>query len=600
MYSDTQQTFRPLSGKAAPIFLCVFIGVLIALLPHLGTYYKHGTWVYLGNTDEGAYLNHARLPYFEAGLKFRSPQTLPSENVPNLYSWVQFVPLSKIARFLNIPILFLTFFWRVIGAILLSLSLYLVFRGIFDGCTRPILYTVFCTCICLADGGFIEGRSLVRNLTFVSHLFHGTTPVGMPHELSQYRVVTPLLNLPVLLFLASILITTKITELARSIKGAIALGLCICLYFYVWTAAVLGLCLIAIASLAIASPYCTKKKSHTMGIAPFSSIALILVFGLLLGAYQIYGNFQISSNPSFKPILDRLCLGRPLLPHDPYRTTYLINYWVFLKLAVGAVGIFTFGFYRLIPIWCFCLAGYLLRNSAVVTLLEFENEHWIFVQNPMGQVLLLGTIVLYLDHKFPTQKAWRIVGAAWTALLLILAIIWRPYEATHASGALQMSKWLSELIPMKNSLENLHRDCSLAGPEISMVAILLSPVAPLHISRTPFSELISDDEVHNRYTLNGWLSQFGLHEFLAQTEMTFERHPGLTTRPEWQYDAIQKIREEKFKKIALDNGSSFMKRYGVCYLLLPQNVTPTRGGSWQQIAQSSNWALWNLIDPFKK
>src|SRR5438067_7965513 len=180
--------------------IAVAVGLLLALAPHLTMLACHGTVEFLADGDDELYLAVAKPAYYgENGL--RDPYALPSERVPCLYAWMQFVPTAKLTVWLGLPLVANSILWRVLGGSLLGLALYVVFRQLFRDTSRPVTYALACGLICLADAGFVEGRSLVASAWLLQGYW---TPVAQSQLLPQYRVVTPLTNLPFLLLLFAV------------------------------------------------------------------------------------------------------------------------------------------------------------------------------------------------------------------------------------------------------------------------------------------------------------------------------------------------------------------------------------------------------------
>jgi hypothetical protein len=577
--------------------LTVSVAVLLAIAPHLATFAAYGTPEFLADADDIAYLAVARAPYYGENA-LRDPFSGQWEHVPSLYSWAQFVPLAKLARALDVPLILNGLLWRIIGGALFGGALFLLFRRMFAETKHPTKLALGASLICLADAGFIQGRSFVETTTLLKHLWHATTPFQKPDALAQYRVVTPLLNLPFLLLLVAALLPTTPRTIANALLGVAALGLCVLTYFYLWTAAVVGLSLY-FGWLLIEAYFNSPRRAENLRRVRF--VAIVLIGGMMLGGGQIIANAHTFADPSYKPILERLSKGFPLAPNDPVRRMYIVNVWLWAKLALGLIAILGWRMRGLRLLWCLTLAGYALANSALVTGLEFENFHWSIVHASMGEIMLLGIGGQLLDRCSCTdarrQKLLRLAMAMAMALVVI-AFVWRPYEALRAPDSAKNSQVLRELKPLRQTLAALNPNCSLAGaPHAVNVALLYTQSAQLF--QEPYTahlSFIPDREVHERHALNGWLEGFDAQTY-ATTTTTQRFSGGLFTRPEWEADAVKKNRLGIFNELENPHGAdALIERFRPCYLLLPADAPPPmRGGAWRLIGHSATWNLWERI-----
>jgi hypothetical protein len=325
------------------------------------------------------------------------------------------------------------------------------------------------------------------------------------------------------------------------------------------------------------------------------SAAFVLAGGLLIGLPQLYTNWRTFADPQSKPILERIGRPRTLSADDPARSHYVRNLWVWGKLALGAAGIALLRIRGLGLLWCTTLAGYALQNSAIVTGMEFENFHWSYVHAAMGEILTLGTVACVLDRwrgARPTglSAAW-LLPAAW----VVLALVWRGYEALHAPNAVQNSRWLAEVRPLRSALAALEPDHALAGPEAANVALLFTRCAQLYQFPYTWNSFIPDEAVHQRHALNGWLQGLD-RETYAATAAADRVDYGKQSA--WRPQAVQQARVALFDQLLRHPDPELVERYRADYLLLPAAApTPERAGPWTLIQQSSHWNLWCRLPP---
>ena len=586
---ETAAVGRARSDVAAAL-LCALVGLILAVAPHLAMFARFGTFEFLGDGDDVYYLALARAPY-DGEASLRDPLSGSWENRPTLYAWLQFAPLALLARSIGLSFPLVPLVWRAVGGPLLGLSLYLLFRRILAGTNHPIRWSLGCALTCLADAGFCGGQSVFGSLTLLNQLAQGTTPLPKPDALGQYRVVTPLLNIQALLVLAAVIappLSGRRSGLAL-IVGTLALAACVHLYFFFWTAAVvgLGLWLIPLA-------FWAWKRKCRPARRELGFVVLIMVGGLAIGSPQVLSNSRTFADPALKPILRRMSRGLALAPGDPARSRYLNNSWVLAKLAIGAGAIFYLGSQgrRLTPIWTFTAAGYLLANSAMATGLEFENGHWSYVHAAFGEVLILSVLALLLDRRDWGRGSLLAIEAAPLGLVF-LALIWRPYEALRAPESITLNATLRVLQPLRSTLASLGPGDILAGPRETNIAMILSHAGQLYqFDQTMVSSLIPDEQLHERNALNAWLRGLSLEEYLL--EISNAPLPALSsTDPAWRVDALAATRSAIFLGLERGRSTELLNRYRPNTLLRASLLgPPPRGGMWWSAAASHEWTLW--------
>jgi hypothetical protein len=570
--------------------LCAALGLFLAIEPHLAMLWRHGTPVYVADHDEMLYLGIARSAYFgEPGL--RDPYLEPSRRVPSLYAWLQFAPLAVVARDLGLPFLSLGLLWRVVGGTALGASLYALLRRVMAPTSRPTAWALGCTLICLADAGLLDGRTFLSDLFLAKHMLAGTTPLSKPDAMPQYRVVTPLLNLPAFLLLLAVVAVPNRRRALGIVAGSILLALCVYLYFFFWTAAVVGLGLFAAVNLVLARFGSAEARPdrRQAGLAA----ALVVVGGLVLGAPNIYRTAGAGSDPALKPILERIAKGYRLRPGSPLRTRYLHNSWALTKLAVGAAGLLVFRVRRTGLLWCTTFSGYALAGSALATGLEFENFHWVYVHATTGEILVLATLGQWLDRATGSRRRLLAALPLVPAGLLAIALAWRPYEALKAPEPVAAHEALHELGPLRPTLARLGPDCILAGPSPYVhVAQLLSRCSLLyHDLHLQVVSLIPDREIHERDALDAWLRGLDLpaYEKLSTLSRFGYVEPD---DPRWSLEAIRRERIALFRSL-LDGDLTLLHRYPPTHLLRPTaDGPPLRGGPWRRLDGDTRWTLW--------
>ncbi len=326
-----ERGIRPAARDILAALVCALVGLILAIEPHLTMLARHGTPAYFGDGDDVLYTTLARAPY-RAGWALQDPFCPAWEPQPTLYSWLQFVPLAKLTAGLGIDRLLMPLVWRALGGPMLGLAVYGLFRKLLATTRRPVFWALGCALICLADSGFAGGQTLFGAVGLIRAIGRGDTPMRVPNALGQFRVVTPLLNLPLLLGLATVLIPPVNARRGwrAALVGAVLFGLCVYLYFFFWTAAALTLGVAFLGWLVLGRHSEGARRERNL-------VGIVLVGGMVLGSPQILSNARTFSEPGSKPILQRMNRGRVLSSDDPARSRYLANYWVFAKLGLGAV-----------------------------------------------------------------------------------------------------------------------------------------------------------------------------------------------------------------------------------------------------------------------
>jgi hypothetical protein len=556
---------------------CMTLGLVLAIAPQLAKLATQGTLEYLPDGDDVLYLSISRIPHL-GEWSTRDPFSLAEAKVPTLYSWFQFVPLAKLARLLGMSPLETGFLWRALGGPLLGGSLYVLFRKLLAGTRRPTPWAVGCTLICLADVGFVSVPPFRDTFRLLWELVDRSQPVIGANRIGQYRVVTPLLNLPFLLLLIAVLLPGGKKDWRAWLVGSICLGLCFQLYFFFWTAALVGIG----GYLAVRGLRLLVTRAGLEEWADVRFGAVVLAGGMVLGAPQVYSNARTFADPAYRPTLDRMQRGRHLEPGDPQRTIYVKNKWPWLELTVGAAVIVGFGFWNVGLVWWMLLAGFLLNASAAVTGLEFENFHWLYVWAPAGEIMLLALACLLLDRLQPAR--WKVALWALPAVLVLIALVWKPYEALYQRHSVEYGQLLRDLKPLRPALAELSREETLAGPIQVNAALIMTPAGLLYqFDQTWMSSPIPTSEVNQRFALNAWLLGMDMPRFV---EAIKDREP------------VQKFRAgdewvKTFQSVLDGGAEDLLRRFRIGALLLPADAPePVRGGPWRLAARGENWTLW--------
>jgi hypothetical protein len=325
------------------------------------------------------------------------------------------------------------------------------------------------------------------------------------------------------------------------------------------------------------------RRERPEGLGEVKFVAAVLAGGIVLGAPQVYANARTFADPGYRPVLHRMNRGYHFPPDDPRRMQQLRNYWPVAESVVGGAAIVGLGLWGFGLPWCMLLAGYLLSNHAIVTGLEFENDHWSYVFSPFGEILMLCAAASVLDG-LTLRRKW--VLWAVPIVLVATALAWRPREALRYHQPLATNRFIREVEPLRGALEGLSPDESLAGPGEANTALLFTPAGQLYnYDHSTTSSPIPTAEVSRRFALNAWLLGMDMPRF---REAAAERPPATKQRQGLFEDWVQ-----AFQAVLDGEADELLRRFRVGALLLPADApAPERGGPWRLAAKSPRWTLW--------
>ncbi|CAN5229982.1 hypothetical protein BH11PLA2_BH11PLA2_21550 [soil metagenome] len=562
--------------------VCALAGLFIAVIPHIQGLILFGTADFLADGDDVLYLAISRAPYYGSATLVDPFEPLSTK--PTLYPWLSYVPGARIAAALDVPLLQLSFLWRIVGGLAMGGSLFVLFRTLFHALPQRRLLATAAALFVLADPGVI-GRPFIALGLMTQSLVQNNIAGLTQQQHGLYRVTTPLLVLPVLILLIAILI--RPLNLARTLLAAALLALLIYLYFFLWTAAVATLTAFAGCYFLLGLLRREERRGHWQQAM---WISLVVVIGVALGAPQILSNSQSFADPALKLALDRMSRGVFIPAGDPIRTMYLKNVWAWGALFAGTLGFALLKTRGVGLLWLLTLMGFALRNSALVTGLEFENYHWNYVHSPSAELLLVTMAILLLDRLRFWNHRRSVVLLVLSLAAVVLAITAHWQRCRSATEARFYRQTLSDLAELRPALNRLNEQSLLAGPKAANVALLFTRGGQLYqFDQTSHSSLTPDREVHERYVLNAWLSGR-----VTEPDEPKERFQvSLLKRPEWEWPAVDRQRQTIRDELQRDGGQALLQRYPVTHLLTAAgDPAPISGGPWTLVAQGQQWSLW--------
>lgn len=559
--------------------ICGIITAIIAIVPHFAMFASHGTLDYLASGDDVIYLAVTR-PAVYGEAKLRDPYAIQSQRVPTAFSWFQFFPWAWPFAQLGVPLLMLPLWWRLIGGVLCGFAVFWLAGSLTVGRRYSILVAMAVGLFLMNDRATVIGIPVIDSLRLLPKYWAGQTPMGFADGVGQYRVVSPLLNYPLLFVIVGILLRPE-RSWRRTVVAGVACGCLVLSYFFFWTGIVGALAIYGCIQLA--RHFARHADARREAIA----IGAVLILALVLGGGQVVNNSLTFADPAYREALDRTSLGYRMPAGDPVRSQYVRSLFALTTLLVSTVVLCWRYRPQLALAFSFTLSGYLLRNSAIVTGLEFENYHWSFIQN-FG--ISLTWIVLGLIW-LPNRR-WVSGLAIVGTLALVLGVgVWRYWECQVAPQTVAVNATLRELRQIESELQKLGPNTSLAGPIETNIAVLLNQAGQLYcVPHTAHRSLIPDAEVHLRHAGNAWLMGTSETDYFQslETHESFSMTP--SARAEWQPAFVQARRLEAFRQV--DANPALLEPFAVAGILCPVDGPKPRGGPWRVAGTTTHWILY--------
>ena len=573
----------------APALFCGLSGAMIAFVPHISARINHGSWEYYHDQDEILYRLIAK-PALAGSWRMTDVFVSADRQFPTTYSWMQFVPTSHLATRLGFDAINLGQFWRIFGGFGLGFSLYCVFRSFRLTSKSPALFAVLCALLALSDAGFVGGRIFYENIRMFVMMQSGVATKPEATAFLAYRVITPLWNLPVAILATSLLSPALFKKDWRfALPAVLMIGLTVSLYFFQWTALIVGAGPILLGFI-VWDTYQKNdlKKASIMAL-------LVLVMGFAAGLPQVISNASTFGEFSMKPILDRVGRGQRIPSGDPILTINLVNRWVWGKIVLAILLSCYWRNRGLVIFTSVGFAGYLLANSAILTGIEFENWHWLYVFNPYLAIVIISGLIGWLMEKNRAGMAMTIAGC-----FVMSSLYLRYNEADIAPEAIKVRSWFEGVRLLRNAILATNDDerVCLAGDPAGHILALSMPGGRLlfHMPHTAHTSLITLEEVHERYVLNEWLKGLTRHSLENRpASEVFKVQISAQTRPEWDREVTRKAQLEVFDRLESDEGEIMIKKYQPDWLVLKKmqpEYIPTRGGKWKKAAESETYCLW--------
>jgi glycosyltransferase involved in cell wall biosynthesis len=553
------------------VALCVLLGVTLSILPHLLWWPQLGAPIWIADNDDLLYLSYAAQAYDNHPARLTDP-ILPAGGRA-MYPWLQFVPGVLIARAFDLGPMTVSLIWRLWAGVSIALAWYLVIRHHVPGA----FWTAVVVAALLADCGLLTGHLLIRQwLVFcqVSSGHGAELLAGKPEIHPEWRIISPGLSLAFLLIYIWSLGQARRQPSGPCITIAgLAFGLMFYVYFYYWTAALLGLAIAAVLDGGYRKVY-----FDTGWIGGLVGIPAVLSGYVLKQATLPDWSLR---NDYFLPI--------------PRFSELLMPKLAILLLAVGLVWVWRRR-KDLLFLWALAAAGLLLANHQVVTGLQINNFHWSYLWGPAVSLLLVLLVVGELS-RLPCPRS-----AAWAAVLLaaghVGAGVWlRAVEAIQTREGVQFTNNYRNYSSqrLQTASVRLLPNAVVAGDKgfVDLAAILENQ-RPLYHYVADLSPAVSDGEWNLRIALNSFLLGLDRAAFALEQE---EAVAGWVLGP-WPRDPakqaeLYEARLASYDRIAAEPLAA-VNRFGVRYVALPAARCPSnylRSG-WNCVEAGPYWCIW--------
>lgn len=561
-----------------PLTVCLLTGLTMEMMPSLIQWSRLGDMIWISNADELYYLAVGSHAYHNHPAYLSDP-TLVSDGV-SLFRQLPLLPGIWMAWLFGSGPLGIAAFWHVIAGLGTGAMWYLLIRQFVSS---PWIATAM-TVVLMVDLGLISSVLFFRQAqvfaTFVSgkHELTDRWPWqgGFIHP--QWRFATPALTMAYLL-LNICLVTRARRNPTRwyLLFSGVSYGLLFHVYPYFWTAATAALALAFLVD---------QRHRHV-----YFWTGLI---GLLIGSIRLYYDMMLKRETA-SDWLVRAGKFVPVSRLTDVRPPILAS----LLLILGFLWIWRQR-RELIYLWSMGCAGVVLFKHHVVTGLNVENFHWIYVWGPCCSLLLLLVIVSLLPRL--GNKA-RLAISCFMALCLadlFVGLTLRAVESVRArSGLCELESYHNYRVQRMSSGTTPFVPNSTVAGELQFVnyACVQENQRPLDNYWVTLSPSVTDVELDQRVALNVILLGQDRATFEAQQRDLFrvpEGSGGTSYRDTSYGERRVADRLAAFDQVATES-EILLNRYGVRYLGLPVGHAPPdylTKPNWTRIQEGPFWQVW--------
>ncbi|GAC1470555.1 MAG: hypothetical protein NVSMB9_15750 [Isosphaeraceae bacterium] len=566
----------PLWKDMAAAILCIVVGVLMSILPHLVWWPRIGAPIWIADHDEIVYLQIAGQAYAHHPFRLGDPVVDPGGRSP--YPGLALVPGVALARGLGTGPMAASLFWRAWAGVGVGLMSYLLLRQFLG---RPSVALAL-GWILLSDAGMISCQLLVKQWFLAARVVLGRTgdlfatfPVIHP----EWRIVNPGPSLPFLLLHVWLLARAREhPSRGRLVLAGVGFGLLFYIYFYYYTAA----CLAVLLALAFDSGH-RKVYFHTAWIGGLVGLPAVVSASL----------FARSTSTDWLARTDKFVTiphgGEWLIPRTGLLLLLLGLAWVYLRRR------------DLLHVALFGLAGLILTNHQVVTGLQIENFHWHYVWGPMVSwlvVLIVGGILegVLSSPRFRWGPAALLVACG---LHVAIGAGLRGVEATRTRESSSLVDGYTRFQADRRAAGpagRLDPGAVIAGePTFVDFAVILEDQRPLSGYAVSVSPYIDNSSWNERIAINAYLLGQSDAEFEAEQRQMLEHgHWGPWSRDPARRDALLARRIAAYSAVARDAPGA-LDRFQVRHIALPrgQDLPAPLRLLWERIGGGPTWDVWS-------
>lgn len=573
--------------SSLPLVLALLVCTLFSLLPHLAQYLESGDPAYFADSDDTQlYLTYAAYAYHNDVWKLRDPITA---NGPTFTPAIQLLPGAIVAKALGLGPGWIPVLWRLWAGVSVTLTLFFLLRFL----VRDDWLAAFATMLALTDAGFLSANLLLRQFTTAFAVASGTAAnlfATFPQVHVQWRIITPGLSIAFLFLHIWLVGRARETSVARGADlrpQPAALAACVLslvalfpLYFYFWTAALLA------AGLAFLFDHRHRALHLATGVG-----------GLLLGAPALLAGRALKemSHPDVLP-RNNFFLPIPRFAELLWPKAALLVFVVLCALALWKKRE-RFYYPALVA-----LAAALLLNHQLVTKLQIQNFHYMYVLGPVAYLAFVGLGLALLAERMPRARLVALLAGV-TALSVLTGFYTRYAEAfeTRESAALRDSyqDYRDELKPY--ALPWAPNSIVAGEPALGSLLLIFHGLRPLAGMMLGLSPTLPDAEWNRRLVLNEILRGRTRADFSADQERESLNYPW----GKWAHDAgLQESlfteRLRLFDEISRDP-LPLIQQYGIRYVAIRANAPNPHSvlsdpRMFREVVRSRAWIVWEKLE----
>jgi hypothetical protein len=556
-------------GIACFAALC---GLLMSTLPYFAWYKVAHSSIWIADSDELIYAEVASNAYYQHPVRLSDPTFVNGGQ--SVYSWLQLVPAELVCKAFALRPIRFGLVLRIFGGLAVGFGWYAI---VWQHVRRPWVALVGAVFL-LTDSGWLITRPFIYQWTTLWNVVIARSGAVFAHNPSihrEWRIISPIVILPFLFFcLWALRRSVENSSHERLVCSGFAFGLLFYAYFYYWTAAVLALLLGFLLDRTLWRTY-----FHTGWI------------GFLIGAPELAGMlFSRRGLPDWMQRNDEFVPISRLSEHGHF---FLSAALVVITFAI----VWRFS-RRMLYLWCFCAAGFVMIHQQVFTGLQMQNYHWAYLFCPC-MILLL--VLLTMDAIVRAGARAGVVGKILVVVVVfnaVAGVYLRGLEAVRTMDSQRYSREYRDYDRQHGvpEYQPLVGGATTAGDEDFVeFAIIVDRVTPLAAAYPIiWSPAVSDLDFNRRIALNAYLSGMSREQFEAKETGDLDHlQYGVELRDPIRRAARLASRLAFYDQIVSDPAST-IEHYQVKYVaLLAGSLRPAMLGSdWAVLQTGPTWEVW--------